>query len=110
LEESLAQAIGGSQLRESDSIQLEIPEIAEDGAVVPITVESSLPDVDAILVFVEKNPTPLVARFQLGKAMDAYASLRIKMNESCDVIAVIKSGEAYFSSRKKVRVVVGGCG
>jgi sulfur-oxidizing protein SoxY len=89
---------------------LETPQIAEDGAVVPITVESRLPNVETILIFVEKNPVPLAARFQFDPSMDAFVSLRIKMNESSDVIAVVKSGDDYFGARRKVKVVVGGCG
>ncbi len=112
--ENLAQAmnreLAGRHPVEGGKLTLEAPEIAENGAIVPITVESGLPDVDTIWIFVEKNPTPLAARFRLDNSLDTFVSLRIKMNESCDVIAVIKSGEEYFSARKKVRVVVGGCG
>ena len=95
---------------DSDQITLEAPDIAEDGAIVPVTVASALPGVDSIWVFVEKNPTPLAARFTLAPSLDPFVSLRVKMNESCGLIAVVKSGDAYFSARKPVRVVVGGCG
>lgn len=110
LEEAIAQETGWKKLGESERITLKTPDIAEDGAVVPITVESGLPDVEAILIFVEKNPSPLAARFRFDQSMDAFVSLRIKMNETCDVIAVVKSGGEFFSARKKVNVVVGGCG
>ena len=110
LDQAIAQEIGARKLAESDAIRLETPQVAEDGAVVPVTVESSLPDVEVILIFVEKNPTPLVARFSFDKSMDAFVSLRIKMNETCDVVAVVGSGGAFFSTRKRVKVVVGGCG
>ncbi len=111
---TLAQAISqetlGHQPVVSDLVALDAPDIAEDGAIVPVTVESTLPDVDAIWVFVEKNPSPLVARFKLSASLDPFVSLRVKMNESCDVVAMVKSGDAYYSTRKPVRVVVGGCG
>ena len=110
----LAQAIaletGGRLPMDSDQITLEAPDIAEDGAIVPVTVASALPGVDSIWVFVEKNPTPLAARFTLAPSLDPFVSLRVKMNESCGLIAVVKSGDDYFSARKPVRVVVGGCG
>jgi sulfur-oxidizing protein SoxY len=77
---------------------------------VPITLVSELPDVETIWVFVEKNPTPLAARFNLDKSLEPFVSLRIKMNESCDVVAMVKSGDEFFSTRKKVTVVLGGCG
>ncbi len=110
LTESMDSELGGQKPLESAKLSLEVPDIAEDGAIVPIKVESSLPYVDTIWVFVEKNPTPLAARFKLDRSLEPFVSLRIKMNESCDVIAVVKSGEKYLSTRKKVRVVVGGCG
>ena len=107
---AMARETGGQPASESGQLTLTAPDIAEDGALVPITVESELPDVETIWVFVEKNPNPLVARFQLKNNADCFVSLRIKMNESCDVIAMVKSGQAYLSTRKKVRVVLGGCG
>ncbi|HUL12316.1 MAG TPA: thiosulfate oxidation carrier protein SoxY [Methylococcaceae bacterium] len=110
LEQAIAQEIGDRKPVESDDISLEIPQIAEDGAVVPISVESRLAHVESILIFVEKNPTPLAAHFRFDRSMDAFASLHIKMNESCDVIVVVKAGGEFFSARKKVKVVVGGCG
>jgi sulfur-oxidizing protein SoxY len=110
LNEAMAQETGGRKPVENRDITLETPNIAEDGAVVPISVESRLPQVEAILIFVEKNPNPLAARFQLDQSMESFVSLRIKMNETSDVIAVVKSGNEFFSVRKKVTVVVGGCG
>jgi len=107
---AIAQETAGLPVVESGQIRLEAPDIAEDGSIVPVTVESSLAEVDSIWVFVEKNPTPLAARFKLEPTLDPFISLRVKMNESCEVIAVVKSGDAYFSARKPVRVVVGGCG
>jgi thiosulfate oxidation carrier protein SoxY len=101
---------GGHRPSESDLLKLEAPDIAEDGSIVPITIASELPNVDTIWVFVEKNPTPLAARFDLESSLDPFVSLRIKMNESCEVVAMIKSGDGYYSASKKVRVVVGGCG
>ncbi|MCX7109398.1 MAG: thiosulfate oxidation carrier protein SoxY [Proteobacteria bacterium] len=107
---AMEQELGGQNPSASDLIKLEAPDIAEDGAIVPVTIESELANVETIWVFVEKNPTPLAARFDLDKSLDPFVSLRIKMNESCDIIAMVKSEEGYFSAKKKVRVVVGGCG
>lgn len=107
---AVARETGGHVPVESGQVSLEVPDIAEDGAIVPVTVESGLPDVDAVWVFVEKNPVPLAARFTLDKSLDPFVSLRVKMNESCELVVIVKSGEAYFSARKPVRVVIGGCG
>lgn len=100
----------GQTPQDSDRVSLIVPDIAEDGAIVPIEVASELPDVSGIWVFVEKNPNPLAAAFALDESLAAYVSLRVKMNESCDVIAAVKSGSEYFGARKRVRVSVGGCG
>ncbi len=94
----------------SGLVKLDAPDIAEDGSIVPITIESELPGVEAIWVFVEKNPSPLAARFDLERNLDPFVSLRIKMNESSKVIAMVKSGNGYFSTGKNVKVVAGGCG
>ena len=102
--------MGNAPIKQSKEIKLQVPQIAEDGAIVPITVESTLEEVDEIIVFVEKNPTPLAAHFHLNPVLEPFASLRIKMNESCDVIAVVKSRGEYFGTRKAVKVMVGGCG
>jgi len=101
---------GGRQPAASGEVTLTAPDIAEDGALVPVTVESTLPGVEAVWIFVEKNPTPLAARFHLDHALDAFVSLRVKMNESCELIALVKSGDEYFIASKPVRVLAGGCG
>ncbi len=100
----------GGKVTASGLVKLDAPDIAEDGSIVPITIESELPGVESIWVFVEKNPSPLAARFDLEKSLDAFVSLRIKMNESCKVIAMVKSEGGYFSASKQVTVVTGGCG
>ena len=100
----------GDKVSASGLVKLEAPGIAEDGSIVPITIQSELPGVESIWVFVEKNPSPLAARFDLEKSLDAFVSLRIKMNESCKVIAMVKSEGGYFSASKQVTVVTGGCG
>jgi len=106
----LAHETGGTLPSPSPHITLEVPEIAEDGAIVPVSLETTLPEVSSLAFFVEKNPSPLAARFRFDASLDPYVSLRIKMNESCDVIAVVESAGKFYSARKYVRVVVGGCG
>ena len=94
----------------SDRIFLEVPQVAEDGAIVPLTVETSLPDVTELVILAERNPTPVVARFTFDRALDPFVSLRIKLNESGDVIALVKTAETAYVVRERVQVVVGGCG
>ncbi len=107
---AIDQETGGRQPSTSELVVLEAPDIAEDGSIVPVSIASDLSSVDTIWVFVEKNPNPLTARFDLHEDLDAFVSLRIKLNESCEIIAMVRSAGKYFTTQKKVRVVVGGCG
>ena len=95
---------------ESDQITLKVPDIAENGAVVPVTVSTTLADVESISMIVEKNPTPLVAMFQLSPQSVPDVSIRMKMGESSMVRTVVKAGGKYYSASKEVKVTIGGCG
>ena len=97
-------------ITESDQIMLKVPDIAENGAVVPVTVSTDLADVEAISVMVENNPTPLVAMFELSPQSVPEISVRIKMGESSQVQTVVKAGGKYYSASKEVKVTIGGCG
>ena len=95
----------------STDILIKAPDIAENGAVVPIKVDASkLGSVDSIAILAEKNPTPLIANFKLGKSTQAYVSTRIKMGKTSNVIAVVSAGGTVTSARKEVKVTIGGCG
>lgn len=94
----------------SDKINLEIPIIAENGAVVPLSVTSTLENVAQIYLFVEKNPTPLVALFNLSPVVEAFVSARIKMAETSKVIVVVKTESGLYKTQKQVKVTLGGCG
>lgn len=95
---------------ESSAIRLEMQEIAQSGAVVPITVSSTLDNVSAISIVVEKNPSPLAARFTLPPGTEPYVATRIKMGETSRVIALVQSGDKLYSASMEVKVTIGGCG
>jgi len=97
-------------ITESDQVTLKVPDIAENGAVVPVTVSTSLADVESISVLVENNPTPLVAMFELSPQSVPDISVRIKMGESSKVQTVVKAGGKLYSASKEVKVTIGGCG
>jgi len=97
-------------ITESDQITLKIPDIAENGAVVPVTVSTDLPDVESISVIVDNNPTPLAAMFELTPQSVPDVSIRIKMGESSVVRTVVKAGGKFYSASKEVKVTIGGCG
>ena len=94
----------------SDAIKVEAPDIAENGAVVPVTIETSLKNVESISIIAEKNQTPLVASFNMTPRTEGYISTRIKMGQTSNVIAVVKAGGKLYSARKEVKVTIGGCG
>ncbi len=94
----------------SNNITVDAPDIAENGAVVPVNISTSLKNVTSITILAEKNRTPLVASFNLTGKAKGKVSTRIKMGESSNVIAVVKSGGKLYSARKEVKVTIGGCG
>lgn len=99
-----------SEFTESDQVTLKIPDIAENGAVVPVTVTTDLPNVESISVIVENNPTPLAAMFALSPQSIPEISIRIKMGESSVVRAVVKTDKNVYFASKEVKVTIGGCG
>ncbi len=103
-------AFGSSAMAESSDITLKAPEIAENGAVVPITVTSKIPNTESISLLISENPTPLTATFHLGSNTEGFVSTRVKMSKTSDVVAVVKSGDKLFSTKLTVKVTIGGCG
>lgn len=110
LEQTLDRLFAGADIADSSAISLDLPLIAEDGAVVPIKVASTLSDIESIAILVEKNPVPLAAIFTLSENTEPFVSAQLKMAETCDVIAVIKAGDKLYSARQQVKVTIGGCG
>ncbi|WP_303902029.1 thiosulfate oxidation carrier protein SoxY [Thiohalomonas denitrificans] len=94
----------------SDAVNIKAPDIAENGAVVPISVSADLPNVESVTIIAEKNGTPLAASYQLGASAKPSISTRIKMGETSNVIAVVKADGKAYSARKEVKVTIGGCG
>jgi sulfur-oxidizing protein SoxY len=110
IEDALKGVVGSDQTADSKDITIKAPDIAENGAVVPITISSSLADVTSMSVLVEKNAVPLSATYDLPARTEAYISNRIKMGKTSDVVAVVKAGGKLYSARKSVKVTIGGCG
>ena len=104
------QAIGADTLIDSVEITLNAPEIAENGAVVPVDITSTIPGTETIYVFAEKNPQPLAASFEFLPGADAFIETRIKMAESALIRVVVKAGGKFYTATKDVKVTIGGCG
>jgi sulfur-oxidizing protein SoxY len=107
---ALEASFGSSATTKSSDIKLKAPDIAENGAVVPITVTSNIANTEAISIVVAKNAMPLAATFNLGANTKGFISTRIKMGKTSDVTAVIKAGGKLYSTSKNVKVTIGGCG
>ena len=102
---------GNAQSTADDSaITIKAPLQAENGAVVPITVSTTLSNVESIAILVEKNPAPLVCSVMLMNGAQGFFSARMKMGKTSDVKAVVKAGGKLYSASKQVKVTVGGCG
>jgi sulfur-oxidizing protein SoxY len=106
----VVKAFGGAGAKESADILITAPEIAENGAVVPVAVESKLAGTVNIAILIEKNPDILSARFDIPAGTDAYVSTRVKVAETGNVIALVQTADGYFYAQKPVKVTLGGCG
>ena len=103
-------ALYGKDAQESDKVVLDAPEIAENGAVVPISVRSTLGDVTSISVLVAENPFPLAASYKIPAGASALVGSRFKMAKTSKVTALVEAGGKLYSASKEVKVTVGGCG
>ena len=100
----------GKTAETSDKIKLDAPEIAENGAVVPISVTTTLADVTSIAFLVAENPNALVASYKIPAGTMPSVANRIKMARTSNVIVVVEAGGKLYSTTKEVKVTVGGCG
>ena len=107
---AMSALFGTNQATASDQITLKVPEIAENGAVVPVTISTTLADVESISIVVKNNPRPLVASFEIPAGTLPDVSSRIKMGETSDVTAVVKTADGLYSTSRQVKVTIGGCG
>jgi len=107
---TLAAELGAHYRGESDRIVLEVPQIAEDGAIVPISIDADISGISELVILAERNPNPIAARFKFSEPAEPFVYTRIKLNETGDVVVIAKTGDGSFYARKNVKVLVGGCG
>jgi sulfur-oxidizing protein SoxY len=100
----------GKTAEPSDKVKLDAPEIAENGAVVPISVSSSLDGVTSISILVSENPSALAASYKIPAGTLPSVANRLKMAKTTNVIAIVEAGGKLYSATKEVKVTVGGCG
>jgi sulfur-oxidizing protein SoxY len=102
--------IGADGAAVSADVVITGPEIAENGAVVPVSVSSNVPGTDYIAILVEKNPNPLSAAFTLPEGTEPSVSTRVKMGGTSNVHALARAGGKWFIASKEIKVTLGGCG
>lgn len=103
-------ALYGKTAEKSDKVKLDAPEIAENGAVVPVSVSTTLPNVTSISILVTENPFTLTASYKIPEGTLPSVANRLKMAKTSNVIAVVESDGKLYSATKEVKVTVGGCG
>lgn len=107
--EAALSAIGAANAETSDMVTVRSPDIAENGAVVPVEVSTNLPGLESITIMSEKNLNPLIGIYRLTDS-EGYLNTRIKMGMTGKVRAIVKAGGKTYTAAKEVKVTVGGCG
>lgn len=109
MDEALS-ALGVTAPENSAAIHLSVPEIAENGAVVPVTVTGSLARIEQISILVDKNPNMLAAHFVFPEGTEGFVTTRVKMGQTAMVVALVKADGKFYRVSKEVKVTAGGCG
>ncbi len=102
--------LGATGATESDKIKIKAPEIAENGAVVPVGITSEIEGTTEIISLTAANPTPFAARYKIGEGAVAAVKSRFKMGKTTDVIVIVKAGDKFYTAKTNVKVTKGGCG
>ena len=108
--DEVLKSLGGSSADKSGAITINAPDIAENGAVVPVGVTTTMPKTQQIAILVEKNPSALAAQFMMTADTEPFVASRVKMGQTSNVHALVKADGKWFVSTKEVKVTLGGCG
>jgi sulfur-oxidizing protein SoxY len=109
-DETMKALRGSAPVASKDIVFFSTPDIAENGAVVPIGITSNVPKTESIAILVEKNPNMLSAVFDVPAGTEPSLSTRIKMGQTSNVYALVKADGKYFVNSKEIKVTLGGCG
>jgi len=110
MDETMKAIGGGAPAQSRDIAFVSTPDIAENGAVVPIGITSSIPKTESIAILIEKNPNMLAASFDIPAGTDPSVGTRVKMGQSSNVYALVKADGKYYVAAKEIKVTLGGCG
>lgn len=103
-------SLGATNAVPSQDVLIEAPQIAENGAVVPVEITSNVKGTTSILVLIDKNPFPLVAKFDFAEGALPFVKVNLKMGETSDVRVVAEAGGKHYFATRDVKVTIGGCG
>jgi sulfur-oxidizing protein SoxY len=103
-------AVGAGGAANSGDIEVKAPDIAENGAVVPVEITSKIAGTSRIAIVADKNSLPLIADFNFSNGAEGFVSTRIKMGATSNVVAVVHAGGKAYKAQKEVKVTIGGCG
>ena len=110
LAESITALFGGREIVDSDKIRITAADLAENGAVVPVKIETEFDHANEITLLASKNPVPLVARFSFGERVKPFIATRVKLAESSEIIAIVETKDGLYRARRYIEVTIGGCG
>ena len=110
MDEAMKAFGGGAPAQSKDVVFVSTPDIAENGAVVPISITSSIPKTESIAILIEKNPNMLAGSFDIPSGTEPAISTRVKMGQTSNVYALVKADGKYFVASKEIKVTLGGCG
>ena len=108
-DEAMAALFGNEPIQESDQVQMKAPDLAENGATVPVSVRTDFQGPFVLTLLSVDNPTPTVGRFDVSAQLESEIATRIKMAKTSEVVAVVTTGGNHYSTRKRIQVTTGGC-
>lgn len=110
LDDAIAAKFGSLPIQDSTAIQIKAPEIAENGAFVPVTVSTTIPGATSISIFTPANFSPMVASFDVLPRMKPEVSLRMRMAKTDNLVVIVQAGGKLYRAVREVKVTIGGCG
>ena len=108
--EAMRATLGSTEFVPDERVRLNVPDRAENGDVVPVSVDADLSNVRRITLVAEKNPVPIIASFRLEPEVEGFVATRIRLAETGNVTALVESGGKFYTGSKSVQVLIGGCG
>ncbi len=110
LDAAITAKYGNMPVEDSSAIQIKSPEIAENGAYVPVSVSANIPGASSISIFADANFTPLIASFDILPRMLQDVSLRLRMAKTSKLVVLVQAGGKLYRATREVKVTIGGCG